>query len=68
MDYQIFISLITLIALEVVLGIDNVIFISIIANKLPAEQQKKSKAMGLNFSCCNAYWFTSANFNYNEVR
>ena len=31
MDYQIIISLMTLIALEVVLGIDNVIFISIIS-------------------------------------
>jgi predicted tellurium resistance membrane protein TerC len=47
MDYQIIISLITLIALEVVLGIDNVIFISIIANKLPPEQQKKARQWGL---------------------
>ncbi|MFY8129129.1 MAG: TerC family protein [Chitinophagaceae bacterium] len=47
MDYQIFISLLTLIALEVVLGIDNVIFISIIANKLPQEQQKKARQWGL---------------------
>ena len=41
MEYQIIISLLTLIALEVVLGIDNVIFISILANKLPLHQQKK---------------------------
>jgi predicted tellurium resistance membrane protein TerC len=47
MNYQIIISLITLIALEVVLGIDNVIFISIIANKLPPEQQKKARQWGL---------------------
>lgn len=47
MDYHIIISLLTLIALEVVLGIDNVIFISIIANKLPAEQQKKARFYGL---------------------
>lgn len=46
-DYQIIISLITLIALEVVLGIDNVIFISILANKLPAAQQKKARRVGL---------------------
>ncbi len=47
MDYQILISLITLIALEVILGIDNVIFISILANKLPANQQKKARLYGL---------------------
>lgn len=38
MDYQVIISLATLIALEVVLGIDNVIFISILANRLPENQ------------------------------
>ncbi len=47
MDYQIIISLLTLIALEVVLGIDNVIFISILANKLPIHQQKKARFYGL---------------------
>jgi predicted tellurium resistance membrane protein TerC len=47
MEYEIIISLITLIGLEVVLGIDNVIFISIIANKLPAAKQKKARRMGL---------------------
>ena len=47
MDYQILISLLTLIALEVILGIDNVIFISILASKLPAVQQKKARLYGL---------------------
>ena len=47
MDYQIIISLLTLIALEVILGIDNVIFISILASKLPAHQQKKARFYGL---------------------
>ena len=47
MEYQIIISLLTLIALEVVLGIDNVIFISILANKLPHHQQKKARFYGL---------------------
>lgn len=47
MDYQVFISLITLIALEVVLGIDNIIFISILAGKLPAHQQKKARLWGI---------------------
>jgi len=47
MDYQIIISLISLIALEVILGIDNVIFISILADRLPLEQQKKARRLGL---------------------
>ena len=40
-------GLITLILLEIVLGLDNVIFISIVANRLPAHQQKKARRMGL---------------------
>ena len=47
MDYQVIISLLTLIALEVVLGIDNIIFISILAGKLPAHQQKKARLWGI---------------------
>lgn len=46
-DPQIWISLLTLTALEVVLGIDNVIFISILAGKLPPEQQDKARKTGL---------------------
>ncbi len=41
------ISLLTLTVLEIVLGIDNVIFISILAAKLPAEQQERARRMGL---------------------
>lgn len=41
------ISLLTLTLLEIVLGIDNVIFISIIAGKLPKNQQKKARTIGL---------------------
>lgn len=41
------IALLTLILLEVVLGLDNVIFISIIASRLPQEQQKKARRLGL---------------------
>ena len=47
MDYEVVVSLLTLIALEVILGIDNVIFISILANKLPEHQQKKARRYGL---------------------
>lgn len=47
MEYEIVIALLTLIALEVVLGIDNIIFISILASRLPEDQQKKARRMGL---------------------
>jgi len=46
-DPQIWIGLVTLTALEIVLGIDNIIFISILAGKLPVEQQAKARKMGL---------------------
>ena len=46
-DPQIWISLITLTVLEIVLGIDNIIFISILAGKLPASQQKRARTLGL---------------------
>ncbi|RYE28139.1 MAG: TerC family protein [Sphingobacteriaceae bacterium] len=41
------ISLITLTILEIVLGIDNIIFISILSGKLPADQQDKGRKLGL---------------------
>ncbi len=44
---EIWISLLTLTLLEVVLGVDNIIFISILSGKLPVEQQKKARQMGL---------------------
>lgn len=47
MTYEIIVSLLSLIALEAVLGIDNVIFISILAAKLPPEQQEKARRLGL---------------------
>ena len=46
-DPQIWISLVTLTALEIVLGIDNIIFISILAGKLPADQQARARQTGL---------------------
>ena len=44
---EIWISLITLTILEIVLGIDNIIFISIMASKLPEKNQKKARQVGL---------------------
>ena len=46
-DPQVWASLLTLTALEIVLGIDNIIFISIMAAKLPAHQQDKARKVGL---------------------
>jgi predicted tellurium resistance membrane protein TerC len=46
-DPEIWASLITLMALEIVLGIDNLVFISILAGRLPAEQQSKARKVGL---------------------
>jgi predicted tellurium resistance membrane protein TerC len=40
-------ALVTLTALEIVLGVDNVIFISILAGKLPREQQARARTVGL---------------------
>jgi predicted tellurium resistance membrane protein TerC len=44
---EIWISLVTLTVLEIVLGIDNIVFISILAGKLPPEQQGKARRAGL---------------------
>ena len=44
------ISLVTLTLLEIVLGIDNIVFIAILAGKLPAEQQKKARQLGLSLA------------------
>jgi len=43
-------SFLTLCALEIVLGIDNLIFISILANRLPKEQQAKARQVGLSLA------------------
>lgn len=44
------ISLATLMILEVVLGIDNIIFISIVSDKLPVHEQKKARVLGLSLA------------------
>lgn len=46
-DPQIWIAFLTLTLLELVLGIDNIVFISILAGKLPPEQQSKARYIGL---------------------
>ena len=44
---EIWISLFTLTVLEIILGIDNIVFISILAGKLPPEQQHRARQTGL---------------------
>lgn len=47
---DIWISFLTLCGLEIVLGIDNLIFISILSNKLPKEQQGRARRIGLSLA------------------
>jgi predicted tellurium resistance membrane protein TerC len=49
-DPQIWIAFLTLTVLELVLGIDNVIFISILSGKLPKEQQPRARFIGLTLA------------------
>ncbi len=49
-DPNVWIAFATLTVLELVLGIDNVIFISILSGKLPAEQQPKARFIGLSLA------------------
>jgi predicted tellurium resistance membrane protein TerC len=49
-DPQAWIAFVTLLGLEIVLGIDNVVFISILAGKLPAAQQPKARYVGLGLA------------------
>ena len=46
-DPNAWLGLLTLTALEIVLGIDNIIFISILASKLPANEQPRARKLGL---------------------
>jgi predicted tellurium resistance membrane protein TerC len=47
---EVWIALLTLTTLEIVLGIDNVIFISILAGRLPAEQRDRARLVGLSLA------------------
>jgi predicted tellurium resistance membrane protein TerC len=47
---QIWLALATLTSLEIVLGIDNIIFISILAGRLPQEQREKARLVGLGLA------------------
>ena len=49
-DPDVWVSLLTLTLLEIILGIDNIVFISILAGKLPPEQQAKARQTGLGLA------------------
>lgn len=49
-DPQAWVAFLTLTALEVVLGIDNIVFISVLASKLPVEQQGRARTIGLTLA------------------
>lgn len=49
-DPNAWVGLLTLTVLELVLGIDNIVFISILSGKLPAHQQKKARFVGLSLA------------------
>lgn len=49
-DPQAWAALVTLTVLEIVLGIDNIIFISILSSKLPQEQQARARTVGLGLA------------------
>lgn len=49
-DPSAWLAFVTLLALEVVLGIDNVVFISILADKLPVEQRDRARKIGLGLA------------------
>src|SRR3954447_8460310 len=60
------VSLVTLTLLEIVLGIDNIVFIAILAGKLPQNQQKKARQLGLTLALgtrilllCGLAWIVS---------
>ena len=50
LDPQIIDGLLTLIVLEIVLGIDNLVFIAILADRLPPHQRDRARVMGLSLA------------------
>ena len=61
-DPAILASLLTLTVLEIVLGIDNIVFISVIVSKLPAEQAKRARQIGLALALVFRIMFLSLLF------
>jgi predicted tellurium resistance membrane protein TerC len=49
-DASIVVALLTLTALEIVLGVDNIVFIAILSGRLPADQQQRARVIGLGLA------------------
>ena len=69
-DPQNWIALLTLTSLEIVLGIDNIIFISILADRLPAEQRDKLRRLGIGLAMVLrlAFWLATALLTYRAFK
>ena len=50
LDPNVWVAFAMLTALEIVLGVDNIIFISILVGRLPADQRDKARRLGLGFA------------------
>lgn len=50
LDPAAWLGLLTLVVLEIVLGIDNLIFVAVLANKLPKHQRERARLLGLSFA------------------
>jgi predicted tellurium resistance membrane protein TerC len=50
LEPEAWVSLLTLTALEIVLGIDNIVFISILVSRLPVEQRQRARILGLSLA------------------
>ena len=74
-DPQAWLALVTLVVMEAVLGIDNLIFISILSGKLPAAQQAKARRVGLSLALitrilllCSLAWLVSLDKPFWQAR
>ena len=70
-DPAAWLALITLVALEIVLGIDNVVFIAILCSRLPADQQPLGRRLGLAAALvtrimllCLLFWMLDPNNSF----
>ena len=58
------IALLSLTVLEIVLGIDNIVFISILSARLPKEQQARARTIGLGLATGFIVWFAAVLMPY----
>jgi len=62
LDPTIWVGLLTLVALEIVLGIDNLIHMATLADKLPPKQRERARVIGLCLPCSYACYCSRALF------